>query len=223
MTDKGKLACAEHAAALVEKGMVVGLGSGSTAELFIAALAARRLDIAGVPSSEKSAALAQRLGIKLVDSVEIDLTIDGADEVDRDLTLVKGGGGALLREKLVAAASQRMVCVADASKLVERLGTRMPLPVEVVPFMWRSTARRVAASLGVEPVLRKEKGGAGPFVTDGGHYILDCPALIDDASATEAGLKAIVGVVETGLFIGYAEEVLVGEESGAVRVLTRPA
>jgi ribose 5-phosphate isomerase A len=222
VTEVGKRVSGERAAALIEKGMVVGLGTGSTSEAFIHALAARKLDITGVPSSEKTAALAKKLGIKLVESDAPDIYVDGADEIDeKSLVLVKGGGGALLREKLVAVASKRFVVIADATKVVARLGTKMPLPVEVVPFLWRSTMRRVEKIVGAEPVLRQKKDGSGPFVTDGSHYILDCTFFIDDPRATEARLKEVTGVVDTGLFIDIADEVIIADEKENVRTLRK--
>lgn len=198
-----KRAAAEAAVALVESGMIVGLGSGSTAALAVSALAARGLDIKGVPTSEETARLAHQAGIALlsIDQVSrIDLTIDGADEIERGtLNLIKGRGGALTREKIVAAASDRLVIVADESKLVDRLGEKMPLPIEVLPFGWRSTAERLRA-LGGDPERRD-------FITDNGNYILDCRfKQMPDAAA----LDGVIGVVEHGLFIGMADTVFVG-------------
>ena len=178
--DSRKLAAAEAAAGMVEDGMVVGLGSGSTASLAVAAIGRRTaqgLRIVGVPTSEKTAEQARTLGIPLGTLAElesIDLTIDGADEVEREtLDLVKGLGGALLREKLVATVSKRLVIVADDDKLVNRIGDdARPIPVEVAPFGWQSTARRLRA-LGAEWTRRMTPEGA-PFISDGGHLILDC-------------------------------------------------
>lgn len=203
----------EAAAALVQDGMVVGLGTGSTAYFVIAALIRRvgeGLKITGIPTSEASARQAEAGGIKLVDFAsvkKIDLTIDGADEITRvGLNLVKGLGGALLREKIVASASRQLVIVADESKLVDRLGTNVPVPIEVVPFAWQLTAARITAAAG--PVTLRAGADATPFRTDGGNYILDCrTGAIDDPAALDAALQAIVGVVETGLFIGRAEAV----------------
>jgi ribose 5-phosphate isomerase A len=215
-----KLAAAEAAAALVEDGMTVGLGSGSTAALAIEAIGRRAPRVAGIPTSEKTAALARRLGIPLATLAErprIDLTIDGADEVETGtLHLVKGLGGALLREKIVASATARLVIVADESKVVGRLtAAHRPIPVEVVPFAWETTAQRLRA-IGARPVLRED------FVTDGGHYILDC--FWDDmgpAAGLAGRLDRIVGVVEHGLFIGMASEAIVGRPDGTTRVLRR--
>lgn len=211
-----KRAAAEAAAALVEDGMVVGLGSGTTAALAVEAIGRRGPRIVGVATSEKTAALARGLGIALTTLAErprIDLTIDGADEVEvGTLHLVKGLGGALLREKLVACATDRLVIVADESKVVQRV--KGPVPVEVVPFAWESTAARLRA-IGAVPTLREG------FVTDGGHYILDCRWAEMETAAELAGrLDGVVGVVEHGLFTGMAAEAIVGGREG-VRVLRR--
>lgn len=214
-----KAAAAEAAAALVADGMIVGLGSGSTAALALEAIGRRALRIVGVATSERTAALARTLDIPLATLAEqprIDLTIDGADEVELGtLHLIKGRGGALLREKIVACATARLVIVADESKLVDRLSAaERPIPVEVVPFGWESTAARLCA-LGAVPTLR-----AG-FVTDGGHYILDCLwSEMGPADELARRLDGVVGVVEHGLFIGMAAETIVGTSTGA-RVLWR--
>jgi ribose 5-phosphate isomerase A len=224
--DTQKRAAAEAAVALVQDGMVVGLGTGSTAAFAIDALAERvrqGLRILGVPTSERSAAQARRGGIPLTslsDHRRLALTIDGADEIAiGSLDLIKGLGGALLREKLVAAASDRLVIVADGPKLVQRLGTHTPVPVEVVQFGWETTADRLAA-LGGNPVLRRGEDGQ-PFHTDGGNFILDCGfGPIADAAALAQRLSGVVGVVETGLFIGMAEMALVADDDD-VRGLVR--
>ncbi len=212
-----KAVAGEAAAALIEDGMVVGLGSGSTAALAVAAIGRRGCRIVGIPTSEKTGELARKWGIELTTLAAheyIDLTVDGADEIETGtLALIKGRGGALLREKLVAAATRRLVIVADESKVMERLSaTERPIPVEVVPFGWESTARRLRA-LGAEPKLREG------FLTDGGHYILDClfPGVADPARLAPA-LDGTVGVVEHGLFLGMAAEAIIGSETG-VRVL----
>jgi len=223
--DAMKRTAAERAVAEVEDGMVLGLGSGSTAAFAIEALAARGsagLRIVGIPSSERSAALARRLGVPLATFAayrRIDLTIDGADQVERGtLALVKGLGGALLREKIVASASARMTVVVDETKLVERLGGRTPLPIEIVAFGWQTVFDRLTA-IGCAPRLRLL--GAEPFVTDGGNYIVDCAiAEIPDPAGLEARLSSIVGVVETGLFVGLASKVMVGRPEG-VEVIER--
>jgi ribose 5-phosphate isomerase A len=220
-----KKVAAEWAAALVEDGMVVGLGTGSTAWLILEPLAARirqGLQIAGIPTSERTAELARGLGIPLstlADHARLDLTIDGADEIEiGTLNLIKGRGGALLREKIVASASARLVIVADESKLVDRLG-RGAVPIEVVPFGWQAAARRIEG-LGANPALRLRPDG-GVFVTDGGHYILDCAfGPISAAGSLDRELNVMVGVVEHGLFLGFTDQVGVGG-SGGVKVLAR--
>lgn len=208
--------------------MKLGLGTGSTARRVLEALAARRSrgelgSIVGVPTSTDAASHAKELGIPLAtldQETHLDLTLDGADEVDPGLDLIKGLGGALLWEKIVAAATDRLVIVVDESKLVDRLGLDSPLPVEVVPFGWRTLLDPLRA-MGAEFELRERDDGS-PFVTDGGHYILDCgfPGGIEDAGRLEARLKARPGVVETGLFLGMTETVVVGGVDG-VRVLRR--
>lgn len=235
MTDQDtmKRQAAEAAVAEVEDGMVLGLGTGSTAALAVEALAARvrrGLRVVGVPTSERTAAQAASLGIPLAglgDRPRLDLTIDGADEVHTGtLDLIKGLGGALLREKIVAASGPRMVVIVDESKLVDRLGSRVRLPVEVVRFGWQATLERLRDA-GADPVLRG--GPDDPYVTDGGDHIADCrfpgtapgaPDGIPDPAALHARLKALVGVVETGLFIGMATRVIVGTPNGP-RVLER--
>ncbi len=205
-------------------GMAVGLGTGSTAYFAIASLIARvrqGLRITAVPTSERSAAQAREGGIALIElagGTRLDITIDGADAVAASsLDLVKGLGGALLREKMVAQASERLLIVVDGTKLVDRLGMNSPVPVEVVRFGWQATAARIAR-LGARPVLRQDADGA-PFHTDGGNLILDCHmAPIADPPALDAALQAIVGVVETGLFIGRTDTVFVADPAG-VRVL----
>ena len=223
--DDMKRAAAERAATLVEDGMVIGLGSGSTADFAIVALAARvaaGLRIACIPTSERTAALAGRLGLTLASFAEhrqADLDIDGADAVVRGtLALVKGRGGALLREKIVACASRRMIVAVDETKLVERLGPEAVVPVEIVRFGWETVLDRLVAAE-ARPRLRHD--GGKPFVTDGGNFIADCAfAAIADAAALEARLKSIVGVVESGLFVGLAAQVFVGRPSG-VEVIER--
>lgn len=222
----GKQIAARYAAGLVRDGMTVGLGSGTTAEIAIEILGQRYREgvrFAGVPTSEKTAALARSYGIPLRtlnESGRLDLAIDGADEVDPALNLIKGHGGALLREKLVGGAAEFYVIVVDASKLVSRLGEGSPVPVEVVPFGWQLTANRLAA-LDIQPHLR---GGGHPYITDGQNYILDCRISVRDGYAQLAtSVKLQTGVVEHGLFLGMADEVAVGDESGALKVLSRRA
>ncbi|MBN9034839.1 MAG: ribose-5-phosphate isomerase RpiA [Rhizobiales bacterium] len=218
-----KIEAARVALSHVEDGMRLGIGTGSTAEEFVRLLAARvagGLRVVGVPTSERTAALCCELGVALTtldETPELDLTIDGADEIDAELSLIKGGGGALLREKIVAAASSRMIAIADRSKLVDVLG-RFPLPVEVNRFGLEATRRavvRAAAGLGlnVEPTLRMTRGE--PFVTDGGHLILDASfGRIPDTRALSDALHAIPGVVEHGLFLGLADTAIVAGDVG---------
>ena len=222
--DSLKRAAGEAAAALVENGMVVGLGTGSTAKFAVEAIGTRvkaGLKILGIPTSEQTAAQARSLGIPLGELTadrRVDLTIDGADEVDvHNLDLIKGRGGALLREKIVASVSDRFVIIVDESKLVERLG-RSVLPVEVVPFGWEATAHKLRA-LGAVPKLRKS--GNEAFVSEGGHYILDC-MLNGELSPTALGsaLDGVVGLVEHGLFLGMTSRVFAAGADG-VRELTR--
>ena len=221
-TDELKRQVAEASLADVEDGMVLGLGTGSTATLMVDALGRRvreGLRVVGIPTSERTARQAEALGIPLVDfstHPAIDLTIDGADEVHTGtLELIKGLGGALLREKIVASASRRMTVIVDGSKLVPALGG-VRLPVETVRFGWQVTAERLRDE-GAEPLLR---GGAeDPFRTDGGNYILDCAfAAIPDAAVLACRLKSITGVVETGLFIGLATSVIAGTAGGLQRL-----
>ena len=220
-TDALKLAAAEAAAALVEDGMIVGLGSGSTAALVVTALGkrvAQGLRITGIPTSGNTARLAESAQIPLSTLEEhdhIDLTIDGADEVERStLDLVKGRGGALLREKIVASASARLVIVVDENKIVDRLCSVMqPIPVEVEPFGWRAAAIRLR-SIGANWTLRPGTENR-PFVTDGGHFILDCVfPPVHSSSALAQRIDHIVGVVEHGLFLGMTGQVIVGRQSG---------
>ncbi len=225
--DAGKRAAAEAAAALVQDGMLLGIGSGSTVKHLVLALGLRvraGLRIVGVPTSTETEALALAHGITLAEpSAElIDLTIDGADEVETGtLRLIKGLGGALLREKIIAENSRRFVVVADSRKVVGTLGERSPLPVEVVRFGQGATARRLEA-LGGRPMLRADAGGQ-PFVTDGGNVIFDCPgfAPIRDPFTLQRELHAIAGVVETGLFIDRAEQAIIGAPDGSIHVMHR--
>jgi ribose 5-phosphate isomerase A len=216
----------ERAAELVADGMTIGLGTGSTASYMVERLGARvreeGLRVRCVPTSRRTEEQARRLGIPLVTFAEVeqlDLAIDGADEIGPDLALIKGGGGALLREKLVASAARRFVVIADAGKRVETLG-QFPLPVEVVPFAWQVTARRVAEATGVEPELRRE--GQEAYVTDNGNYILDCRCgRIENPSALERNLKLLTGVVECGLFVGMTDLVIVADDAGVEMIERR--
>ncbi|HME85995.1 MAG TPA: ribose-5-phosphate isomerase RpiA [Roseiarcus sp.] len=228
--DRRKREAAQRALGLVEPGMRLGLGSGTTARCFVDLVGdkvAAGLNVRCVATSEATAAQAKARGIPLAtldELPELDLTVDGADEIDPELRLIKGGGGALLREKIVAAASRRMAVIADATKLVSCLGA-FPLPVEVVPFGLAATRRhieRAFAGLSLAGPVRL-RGEAAPFVTDGGHYILDCSlgAIADPESLAEA-LSRIPGVVEHGLFIDYARTAIIAGAEG-VKVLDRPA
>ena len=219
-------ALGQAAAAYVEDGMNVGLGTGRAAKAFVHALAERvrqELTIRCVPTSEATHGLAEELGLSLISLAEVgelDLTVDGADEVDLRLDLIKGLGGALVREKIVAASSARLVIVVTADKLVDRLGVRTPLPVEIVPFGMPLCERRLSL-LGAKPKLRS--GASGPFVSDNGNYILDCGfGCIDHPAALDRQIREIPGVVDTGLFVGMAERVLV-QEGDTVKVRTRVA
>jgi ribose 5-phosphate isomerase A len=220
-----KQEAAARAAALVSDGMAVGLGTGSTAAFFIDCLIARAkqgLKIVCIPTSERSGAQAKAGGLVLVDFSThpvLDLTVDGADEISRaGLHLIKGLGGALLREKIVASASKRLVIIADDSKLVDVLGARTAVPVEVTQFGWHATAVHLRAT-GAAIRQRMAADGA-PYVTDGGNFILDAKFDgITDPAATAAQLKGITGVVETGLFIGLASQALVATATG-VELLT---
>jgi len=222
-----KKAAAEAAANLIEDGMVLGLGTGSTAAYFVAALGRRLaedgLRITGIPTSERTEAQARSLQIPLTSFAEhaqVDLAVDGADEVEfGSLFLIKGHGGALLREKIVAAAARHLVIVVDESKLVEQLGSLVSVPVEVVRFGWQATGRRLT-QIGGNPSLRL---GADkkPFVTDGGNYIMDCAfGPIANAKEIAHHLDHVVGAVEHGLFLGLAEEVIVAGRDG-VRTLKK--
>ena len=220
--DPEKRLAAEAAAALVESGMTIGLGTGSTAAFALRRLGERvrqGLKVRGVPTSEATRRLAEAEGIALTSFAEVtqlDLTLDGADEFDPDLNLIKGGGGALFREKIVAAASRRLVIFADSSKRVPQLGA-FPLPVEVNPFGWQVTAARIAA-LGADVSLRG--GPASPLLTDNHGYVLDCGfGAISDPAALEEQLRAITGVTVTGLFVGMTDTVLLAE-GGRVVTLT---
>ena len=218
----------QHAATtaveMVEDGMLVGLGTGSTTRHAIALLGQRFRDGArftGVPTSLASARLARSYGIPLIESptgTRIDMTIDGADEVgETGLALIKGMGGALLWEKIVAVMSDRLVIIVDETKLAPRLSGRVAVPVEVVAFGWESTQSRMAA-LGCEPVLRRDEQGE-PFRSDGGNLILHCKFdTLPDPEATERALSMTVGVVETGLFIDLATTVLVASAAGVRRI-----
>ena len=217
MADDLKEAAAEKALELVQEGMLLGLGTGSTSRLFVEGvgrLVASGMKVRGVPTSRATAELAASLGIPIVTELvgQIDLAVDGADEVDPALNLIKGRGGALFREKLVAAASKRFVVVVDESKLVKQLGEGV-LPVEVLPFLWRSTAERLTA-LGLSLVIRG--GEETPYVTDNGNVILDVTVAegIKNPAELALELKQVTGVVEHGLFVGMTDTVIVAGPDG---------
>ena len=214
-------AAAVAAVELVEPGMTIGLGSGRAVWRLVEQLGERGLDVRAAVASNRTAELARGVGIEIVEldgSIELDLALDGADEVDPRLDLIKGGGGALLREKIVISAARRFVVVAETPKKVERLGEHSRLPVEVVRFAWEDTRRRLTALL-PEAELRTVADGQ-PYLTDEGHYILDCPLGPDSRPATLGPeLKMVPGVVEHGLFIGMAERALLGAPDGSVEVL----
>jgi len=229
--DNYKRAAAARALDFVRPGMRLGLGTGSTAQAFVDLLGERvrgGLSLKAVPTSEATRSQAERLGIPLTtldETPELDLTVDGADEIAPDLTLIKGGGGALLREKIVAQASAKMIVIADQSKWVATLG-RFPLPIEIVPFgsgATRLAVEAAAASTGNPglAVLRRGKDGHA-FVTDGGHWVLDAQLQrIADPPALAARLAAIAGVMEHGLFIGLCRTAIVAGANG-VRLIERP-
>ena len=214
--DDKKRRAAEQALELLKDRQVIGLGTGSTATFVIEGIARRvseRLSVVGVPTSVATARLARALGIPLVELNEvesIDITFDGADEVDSDFNMIKGGGGALTREKLVALASKQRVILIDEGKIVSKLGQSRSLPVEVLPFAWTMSARNLSG-LGCQANLRERDGE--PFITDNGNYILDCDfGPIDCPSALESRIKLLPGVIESGLFIGIADTLVIGFE-----------
>jgi len=222
-----KQRAADHAATYVTSGMVIGLGTGATATLFVRRLAERLAqgdvtNIVGIPTSNEIAAEAKRLNFPLAtleDHPQIDLTVDGADEVDPQLNLIKGGGGALLREKIVAQASKREVIIVDETKLSTVLGTKWHVPIEVVSFGWRTQLPYLTALGATKTELRQAKDGQ-PFVTDQGNYILDTHfGQIAAPAALAKTLKQRVGIVEHGLFVNLTQEVIVGTDHG-VRILT---
>lgn len=223
---------AAQAIELITDGARVGLGSGRAASVFIAQLGARRregLRVSGVPTSQVSAYDARRAGIPLIElgaGGPLDLTVDGADEVAPNLDLVKGRGGALVRERIVAAASASQVILVGGEKLVRALGERGPVPVEVIPLAEWLVTRELDA-LGLAPTRRMEAGGSRPFFTENGNLIVDCalPEPLRDGKAArdlQRAMRAIVGVVDTGLFLGTADRVLVGHPDGRVDTLSRP-
>ena len=223
MSRELKIKAAVAAFEFVKDGMKLGIGTGSTADEFIRILGehvGKGLKVIGVPTSERSAALCREVGVPLTtldETPELDLTVDGADETDHNLDLIKGGGGALLREKIVAAASADMVVIADDSKLVDTLGA-FPLPIEVNPFGLGATRRAVekcTGALGLSGAMDLREANGKPYLTDGGHYILDASfGRIPDAEALSSALLEIPGVVQHGLFIGLASTVVLAGEGG---------
>ncbi|MCH7825087.1 MAG: ribose 5-phosphate isomerase A [Acidobacteria bacterium] len=219
---------AEKAALFLDGVRILGLGTGSTTALFVGVVgemvqSGALPELVAIPTSIATENQARALGIPLTDleaHPRVDVTVDGADEVSRELDLIKGRGGALAREKIVASASRELIIVVDDSKLVNTLGERLPLPVEVLPFGWKTIEPRLQ-ELGAEPHLRREGGEA--FATDQGNYILDCifPAGIADPSATAQSIDSIPGVVAQGMFLGMADRVVVAG-AGGVRILERP-
>jgi ribose 5-phosphate isomerase A len=229
--EEQKRAAAARALQFVRPGMRLGLGTGSTAKHFVELLAERvrtGLDVVAVPTSEATRALAEKLGVRLTtldETPALDLTVDGADEIGPDLVLVKGGGGALLREKIVAAASAHMIAIADRSKLVEKIG-RFPLPIEIAPFGATATRRAVEAATAAAgcpgPAEPRAAANGHAFVTDGGHWLLDARLQhIADPQALAARLAAVPGVMEHGLFIGLARTAIVAGPDG-VELIERP-
>ncbi len=219
--DETKREAAERAAQEVRSGMVVGLGTGSTARFAVEAIGQRLAqgeleNVCGIPTSIRTRDLAVSVGIPLTDlnaHPVVDLTLDGADEVDPEGNLIKGGGGALLREKIVASASRRVLIMVDETKLVARLAVVFPVPVEVVPFGWKVNEVRLC-EFGADPILRVDAAGT-PFCTDEGHHIIDCTFAggIADLWATDSAIRSLPGVVETGLFLGMSPEVFVGRSA----------
>ena len=218
-SDTLKRAAAEEAVKQIKDGMIVGLGTGSTAKHAVDAIGARvaqGMRVVGIPTSERTAEQARGLKIPLATFAEyskLDVAIDGADEVEiGPLNLVKGLGGALLREKIVAGAASRFIVIVDESKLVDHLGTHAPLPIEVIPFGWEVAARKLR-DLGGDPKMRMN--GDKPYITDGGHYILDTSfGAIKDAVKLQQQLDGVVGVVEHGLFVGMTSLVIIGTPQG---------
>ena len=224
--DSLKKAAAFRAVEFIRDGMVVGLGTGTTAKHMIIALGDKvrsGMKLRGVPTSTETAALATQAGIPLIDSEnrwEIDVAIDGADQVDPDFNLIKGGGGALLKEKIVAASAKQFIVMVDYTKQVSVLGGSFPLPIEVIPFGWGSTAREIEALTG-SPVVLRERDGA-PYKTENSHFIVDVHIdRIDQPGELETALNLIPGVVETGLFVGRTNVLIIGTPQG-VRTLHVP-
>jgi ribose 5-phosphate isomerase A len=217
-----KLNAAKSAAKQIPKSGAIGLGSGSTVAIFAEELgkriAAKKVNVRVVPSSYQAYQLAVEFKIPLTNldlDPELELTVDGADEVDKDLNLTKGGGGALFQEKVVASASKKLIIIVDESKIVDKLASRVVIPIEVLPFSLGVVLRKIQA-MGIAPTVRQAQKKMGPVVTDNGNFILDLkfPDPINDPARVANDLKMIPGVVETGLFIGMTDEVHVGREDG---------
>jgi ribose 5-phosphate isomerase A len=217
-----KLNAARSATELIPKSGAIGLGSGSTVAVFAEELgkriAAKKVNIRVVPSSYQAYQLALEFKIPLTNldlDPELEMTVDGADEVDKDLNLTKGGGGALFQEKVVASASKKLIIIVDESKIVDKLASRFEIPIEVLPFSLGVVLRKIQA-MGIAPTVRQAQKKMGPVVTDNGNFILDLkfPEPISDPAKVAIDLKMIPGVVETGLFIGMTDEVHVGKEDG---------
>ena len=224
-TDEIKKLVAEKAADLVKDGMVLGIGSGSTVAYFVEAIARRfreGLVCTSVPTSSQTKLLAAKKGINLTelnDVSTIDLTIDGADETDHKLQLIKGGGGYLLQEKMVAASSRELVVIADNKKYRSVLG-EFPLPIEVIPYGWKQVRTKIENQFGIEIKLREKEGK--PFATDHGHYILDCCfKKIEDPAVLNLKLHLIPGIVETGLFVDMCNKAIIGYPDGSTQVIEK--
>jgi len=219
--EDAKRRAASEAAGYVEDGFVVGLGSGSTAAYAIREIGRRvreeGLRVLGVPSSYSAFLLAVKSGIPLTTLNEhpiLDLDIDGADQIDRRLNLIKGMGGALTREKIIAASSRKFIVVADETKLTSSLGEGQPIPIEILPFALPLVIDRIRR-IGGRPKLRERKDGSGPYITDNGNFILDVDfGAVDEPAKLEMRLKGIPGVIETGLFLGMAQEAIIGTKDG---------
>ncbi len=218
--EKEKQMAGQAAAFLVEGGMVLGLGTGSTVAFFLEALCQKVRDgmkVCGVPTSEGTATLCRQFGIELLESASvkrIDLAIDGADEIDTRLRMIKGGGGALLREKLIAEMATKVVIVVDSAKTVNKLG-KMPLPIEVVRFGYTQVKRRLMADFNFSATLRFS--GNSPYVTDNGNYILDCSTgFIHEPEKLATQLKSITGIIDSGLFVNHCNTVIIGKENETI-------
>lgn len=226
--DSFKKAAALKAVEFVRDGMVVGLGTGSTAKHMIIALGEKvraGMTLRGVPTSQETATLARQSGIPLIETEnrwEIDVAIDGADQVDPSFNLIKGGGGALLKEKIVAASAEQFIVLVDHTKQVPVLGGSFPLPIEIIPFGWGSTAREIER-LTKSPVVLRERSGA-PFKTEAGHFIVDVHlARIEQPADLEIALNHIPGIVETGLFVGRTDILIIGTANGAETLRAKTA